>query len=86
MAVRLSHQFYLLILFPWHCQERGSLIKGDVLFNTPLLATRKDVQAQIKVDKVVASSVLSIIQFSATVGKVWLLRSTKWLFPTCCCC
>ena len=61
-------------------------MKGDVLFNTPLLATRKDVQAQIKVGKVVASSVLSIIQFSATVGKVWLLRSTKWLFPTCCCC
>ena len=59
---------------------------GDVLFNTPLLATRRNVKPQIKVGKVVASSVLSIIPFSATRGKTWLLRSTKWLFPTCCCC
>ena len=61
-------------------------MRGDMLINTPLLATRKKVEAQIKVDKVVASSVPSIIQFSATEGKVWLLRSTEWLFPTCCCC
>ena len=59
---------------------------GDVLINTPLLATRENVKPQIKVGKVVASSVLSIIPFSATRGKTWLLRSTKWLFPTCCCC
>ena len=61
-------------------------MRGDMLINTPLLATRKNVYAQIKVDKVVASSVLSIIQFSATGGKVWLLRSTEWLFPMSCCC
>ena len=59
---------------------------GDVLINTPLLATRRNVKPQIKVGKVVASSVLSIIPFSATRGKTWLLRSTKRLFPTCCCC
>ena len=59
---------------------------GDVLINTPLLATRENVKPRIKVGKVVASSVLSIIQFLATRGKAWLLRSTKWLFPTCCCC
>ena len=35
--------------------------------------------------KLVASSVLSIIQFSVTRGKGWLLRFTRWLFPTCCC-
>ena len=52
----------------------------------PLVATRKNVKAQIKVDNPVRGIDSSIIQFSATWGTAWLLRSTKWASWTCCCC